>query len=848
MKSTVILLLTFCHFMTASDQHFTLNIGIVPSKEHTLDNVTSYYPLTVPYTVLTLKVKTYRSQYDKMTKLMELLIKNDIHVVMGPFEDSIAVVTEKLEIPYLALTSDQNGRRLRSTFQLLPTLSDFSSAMLDLIRHYEWDKVSLFYDDDRGVDMLEKLLSNHDLMVKSWRVDSVGSDEQIRDHLVHMRIAFIQTSIIFCNRNNTYQILDQARSLAMMSIPYEWFFYDPGDQLVDIFKGFEDITFNYTVFSLMEFNSHVYGVKHPEEKLNVALTTDALYIINQTVPRLDNNTVQGIRKDMINILKQETFEGITGHIAFDNDGKRFNFTILLTEVSVYKNRLKESLFGDTEEVNVYTNEDTTKPNTNYRKKDLMFETLKIGQWVSYKDGLFLPRLQMTENIERGNKTTPFPLRGRKARIVMIEEKPFTMHKKDHEKYSGNERFEGYSVDLITEIANMLHFEFEIYLVHDGKFGTKEKNGEWNGMLGELLKGNATMSVAPLSINSLREEAVDFTKPFMTRYISVLMKVPMSERSYFEFLNPLHPLVWFCTFGAFVVVSLVLYMFEKVGASHSKDLPGISFKESFWFVFGSLLQGSTEASPSTLPGRILTSAWWFFALILISSYTANLAAFLTVKKINTPIKSVTDLASQTTIRYGTVIDSGIMQFFKNTDIEHFAKMWAQMSEIDPQESMVANTSVGFQKVKKGNYAFFWDTAVNKYMTIKDCEFMEIGPHFDPKGFGIGVPPGATYREELSMAILKLGDASILHQLENKWWPRRTCPDVTKPSAEETSELQIENVAGVFFILSGGIVCAAIACVFEYFSKRCKNREREVQKRKENNSTPNHVNHKERESFL
>lgn len=81
---------------------------------------------------------------------MELLINNDIHIVIGPFDDSIAVVTEKLEIPYLALTSNQHGRRLRSTFQLLPTLSDFSSAMLDLISYYEWDKVSLFYDDDRG--------------------------------------------------------------------------------------------------------------------------------------------------------------------------------------------------------------------------------------------------------------------------------------------------------------------------------------------------------------------------------------------------------------------------------------------------------------------------------------------------------------------------------------------------------------------------------------------------------------------------------------------------------------------------------------------------------------------------
>lgn len=63
---------------------------------------------------------------------------------------------------------------------------------------------------------------------------------------------------------------------------------------------------------------------------------------------------------------------------------------------------------------------------------------------------------------------------------------------------------------------------------------------------------------------------------------------------------------------------------------------------------------------------------------------------------------------------------------------------------------------------------------------------------------------------------------------RWWPRRTCPDVTKPSAEETSELQIENIAGVFFILMGGILCAAIACAFEYVSKSLSNKD--GQKRK------------------
>ena len=38
---------------------------------------------------------------------------------------------------------------------------------------------------------------------------------------------------------------------------------------------------------------------------------------------------------------QDKFEGLTGHIAFNDDGKRYNYTILLTEVSVVKNRMNE---------------------------------------------------------------------------------------------------------------------------------------------------------------------------------------------------------------------------------------------------------------------------------------------------------------------------------------------------------------------------------------------------------------------------------------------------------------------------------------------------------------------------
>lgn len=69
------------------------------------------------------------------------------------------------------------------------------------------------------------------------------------------------------------------------------------------------------------------------------------------------------------------------------------------------------------------------------------------------------------------------------------------------------------------------------------------------------------------------------------------------------------------------------------------------------------------SPRSLSGRIVGGVWWFFTLIIISSYTANLAAFLTVERMVSPIESAEDLAKQTEIAYGTLDSGSTKEFFR-----------------------------------------------------------------------------------------------------------------------------------------------------------------------------------------
>lgn len=53
---------------------------------------------------------------------------------------------------------------------------------------------------------------------------------------------------------------------------------------------------------------------------------------------------------------------------------------------------------------------------------------------------------------------------------------------------GNDRYEGYCVDLMEKLFRKIDdLPYEIQIVKDTKYGNPDENGQWNGMVGELLR-------------------------------------------------------------------------------------------------------------------------------------------------------------------------------------------------------------------------------------------------------------------------------------------------------------------------------------------------------------------------
>lgn len=111
------------------------------------------------------------------------------------------------------------------------------------------------------------------------------------------------------------------------------------------------------------------------------------------------------------------------------------------------------------------------------------------------------------------------------------------------------------------------------------------------------------------------------------------------------------------------VSPYSYRNNKKKSVKDENQRDFTLKECLWFCLTSLTpQGGGEA-PQNLSGRLVAATWWLFGFIVIASYTANLAAFLTVSRIETKIENINDLSGQYKIKYAPIKGTATAVYFE-----------------------------------------------------------------------------------------------------------------------------------------------------------------------------------------
>jgi len=111
------------------------------------------------------------------------------------------------------------------------------------------------------------------------------------------------------------------------------------------------------------------------------------------------------------------------------------------------------------------------------------------------------------------------LRGTELKLTTVSSN-YELYIKSNNLSSG-ERYEGFLVDMLKELSTMLGFTFTIHENPTGAYGSINDEGNWTGMIAEVASGAADMALADMTITAKREEAVDFTHPFLHIGLGVL---------------------------------------------------------------------------------------------------------------------------------------------------------------------------------------------------------------------------------------------------------------------------------------------------------------------------------------
>ena len=142
---------------------------------------------------------------------------------------------------------------------------------------------------------------------------------------------------------------------------------------------------------------------------------------------------------------------------------------------------------------------------------------------------------------------------------------------------------------------------------------------------------------------------------MTWLCSDCLYINQMPTNLFKFLSVLEDSVWACILGAYFVTSVLLWCFDKWSPySYQNNMERFedddetryfNLKESLWFCMTSLTPHGGGEAPKNLSGRMVAATWWLFCFIIIATYTTNLAAFLTVARLEVPVGSLDDLTKQ-----------------------------------------------------------------------------------------------------------------------------------------------------------------------------------------------------------
>lgn len=402
--------------------------------------------------------------------------------IFGPFsQETIGIVksvTTKLGIPHLIAQWIPEPAEIYElpasmTVNFYPDSNMLARSLSELIVDSDWKRYTIIYENDEGLMKLKDILQIHGPTDEPITVRQLPEGNDFRALLKEIKTN-MGDILVECSVQKALPLLEQAKSLEMLA-EYQRFIFTSVDTHSIHFMDMHIEKANITTMRVIdtrsfEVRSAVNDMMQYEKmqdryteispdhiRTEPILVYDAVKVFTKHLLEYINGLEQELYvpavqcnepypwaqgREIIQRLKHVNISGISGPIFVDDDGRRQHFNLHIVEL-----------------------------------QKTGFE--KIGVW-SPVDGF-----NYTRSAHEVMELALDGLQNKVVRVVMKMGDPFLMEKIEPEgtNLDVNNRYEGYMMDLIQELATLLNFTYQIEVVPDGKYGNYDPDiKDWNGVV------------------------------------------------------------------------------------------------------------------------------------------------------------------------------------------------------------------------------------------------------------------------------------------------------------------------------------------------------------------------------
>jgi len=384
--------------------------------------------------------------------------------------------------------------------------------------------------------------------------------------------------------------------------------------------------------------------------------------------------------------------------------------------------------------------------------------------------------------------------------------------------TGTDSFSGLTIDIASLLERELSCKFEFVLAND-KSPESSSAAVRSVVSSSGSTPGAQIAGGAIEITTERSNMVHFTIPYYdTGYIMIVQK-PAQTPSLWHFFGPFQTALWVAVLVEMLVVAILCYLMESPFLSSIKDSDVVDggfegfFDSLYWSI--TLLLQNPDKAPRTWGGKLVMMAHGWFMLIIVASYTANLASFLTAS-FTVPAISDWNTVLNSQGRYKLALPAGgLHQAFIEFEQKQFPKAVFNVNWTDTWESAVKLVSDGLADATFHDEPIVQDYIVREGLS---CKVMETGKIFNVFGYGFAFNYASLDFIPFSQAIVSLKETGEIGQLLRNYQIgpfQKTSTESCTASSEDQS-FSFRDMLGLFLMTSGVIFVGFVINACELIS--------------------------------